>query len=292
MGPSRNGQTHASPGAHARFMAAAGGGPGAKTATAGPKFDSYVGMILHASMLRKIAPASFALLLTACPDKSGGTDSDSQGSESGSGGSSTTAVEPTSGGSVDSGTTAGGATEGGATEGMSGTTTEAGPTTGGDAPELMSSCMDACAHIIECVPGLPGPIEDCMAGCLETWGGPECGQTGVDFLQCLIGMNCKQLQAYVEQDKAGVCAGAAEAAEAVCDGGSSTCVMGGGAGMGECSVSRECDGTVEELQCNGELCTCVVDGVPGESCKDAGVCPMDLDGQIFAAETCCGWVWS
>ena len=249
-------------------------------------------MTLNSSMLRRFAPLSLALLMAACADKSGGTDSDSQGTESGTGGSSTTAVEPTTGGSIDAGTTAGGMTDGMSETGtLPGSTTEPSPTTGGGGAELMTSCMDACGHIFECVANLPGTVEDCMAGCLEQWGGPDCGQAGIDLLQCLVGMNCKQLQAYVEQDKAGVCAGVADAADAVC-GGASTCSMGGSVGMNDCSVSRECDGSVEELQCNGELCTCVVDGTPGESCMDMGVCALELDGQIAAAEACCGWVWS
>lgn len=248
-------------------------------------------MILNSSRLRNIAPLSLALLMTACPDKSSETDSDSQGTGSGTGGSSTTAVDPTTGGGTDAG-----ATDGGMTGGMSETTAQPGsttePTTGGVDADTMTACMAACGHILECVQGLPGTIEDCMAGCLEEYGGPECGQAGLDFLQCLVEMNCTQLQAYVDDDQPGMCAGAAEAADAVC-GGSSVCSMGSGAGMGECSVSRECDGSVEEFRCNGETCTCVIDGTPGEeSCPDQGVCEMDIDGQIAAAEACCGWVWS
>jgi len=57
-------------------------------------------------------------------------------------------------------------------------------------------------------------------------------------------------------------------------------------------VSRECDGTVEDFQCDGETCTCVVDGEAGEGCEDVGVCALDLEGQIVAAQSCCGWDWS
>jgi hypothetical protein len=270
-------------------VAAADDGPGAKTATAGAEFDRYADMTLNSSMLRRIAPLSLVLVTAACVDKASGTDSDSQGSESGTGGSSTTAVQPTSGGTAD-----GGSTGGGLTGGMSDTGVEpgsTGQTTGGGDAELMGSCMDACGHIFECVMNLPGTVDDCMAGCVEQWGGPGCGQAGIDLLQCLVGMSCKQLQAYVEDDKAGVCAGLADAADAVC-GGASTCSMGGGEGMGVCSVSRECDGSIEELQCDGTTCTCVVDGTPGESCEDTGVCAMAFDGQVAAAEACCGWVWS
>lgn len=254
-------------------------------------------------MLRKLAPfslASFsfaslslALLLLGCGDKASGTDSEGEGTGSGTDGASTTVALPTSG-ATDAGATDGGAT-GGMSDGVSetgvpGSTTGPEPTTGGASPDLMSSCMDACAHIIECVPDLPGTVDDCMAGCLETWGGPDCGQAGLDLLACLVDMNCKQLQAYAEDDKPGVCAGAAEAADAVC-GGAATCSMGGSAGMNECSVSRECDGVVEELQCDGETCVCVIDGEPGASCADEGVCALALDGQITAAEACCGFAW-
>lgn len=257
----------------------------------GPEFDRYGGMKLHSSMLRNMAPFSLALVMLACGDKGGGTDSDSQGT---GGGSSTTAVVPTSGAATDGGATDGGATAGGMSDGVSetgapGSTTE--PTTGGGAPELMTSCTDACAHIFECVMDLPGTMEDCVAGCLDQWGGPGCGQAGVDLLECLKGMNCKQLAAYVEQDKAGACAEAADAADAVCGGGGGTCSMIGSAGMNECSVGQECGGVVEELQCDGTTCTCVVDGEPGATCPDEGVCAETLEGQISAAQACCGFAW-
>lgn len=244
-------------------------------------------------MLRTIASLSVALALTACPDKGSETESDSQGS--GTGGSSSTTVEPTTGGTGDTGTTAGGMSEGMSetTAEPGTTTTEPNPTTGGGSEDLMASCMAACGHIFECVQGLPGTIDDCMAGCIDQWGGPECGQAGLDFLDCLIGMNCKQVQGYIEDDEPGMCAAAAEAADAVCDGGGGQiCEMSGGGGQGECSVSRDCGDGVEEFACDGELCTCIVDGVPGESCMDTGVCDLDIDAQGAAAEACCGWVWS
>ena len=253
-------------------------------------------MQLNSSLLRRIAPLSLALLLAACVDKSSETDSDgpSTGTGSGTDGmSSATAVEPTTGGSADAGTTG--------TGGMSGTTVEPGSTTvepgtttvsetGGDA-ELEGLCTEVCEHIIECVPDLPGSVEDCRAGCLDQWGTPECGQAGIDLLQCMDAMNCMQLQAYIDDDEPGMCAAAAEAADAVCDG-SSDCIMGASAGGTECAVSRECDGLAEEYQCDGATCTCVTNGEPGESCEDVGVCPLDLEEQIAAGEACCGWDWS
>lgn len=264
---------------------------GARAATAGPEFDRYAAMLLNSSMLRNIAPLSLALVMLGCGDKSSGTDSEGQGTGSGSDGESTTVVVPTSG-ATDAEATAGGMSDGVSETGVPpDSTTGPDATTGGSgSPELMSSCMDACAHIFECVADLPGTIEDCMGGCLDQWGGAACGQAGIDLLECLAGMNCKQVEAYVNEDKAGVCAEAADAADAVC-GGTSTCSMGGSAGMNECSVSRECDGVVEELQCDGTTCTCVVDGEPGESCPDEGVCAQELDGQMAAAVECCGFAW-
>lgn len=172
------------------------------------------------------------------------------------------------------------------------TTAEPGTSTGGDTGEDVGMvCMAVCEHIFECVADLPGTVADCHDGCVDEWGDPSCGQAGVALLECLLGMNCGQLAAFVEDDQAGVCGGAAEDADAVC-GGSSVCEMGGGAGGSKCSVSRECDGTVEDFQCDGETCTCVVDGEAGEGCEDVGVCALDLEGQIVAAQSCCGWDWS
>jgi hypothetical protein len=120
------------------------------------------------------------------------------------------------------------------------TRAEPGASTGADTGEDVGKvCMAACEHIFECVMDLPGTLADCRDGCIDEWGPPRCGQAGVDLLQCLIGMTCEQLMAYVEDDRPGVCGGAAEAAE-VC-GGTSSCVMGGGAG-GNGRGARSADG--------------------------------------------------
>lgn len=224
--------------------------------------------------------ASFALVCWGCADRSSGSDSEGQSSGgSDATGMSTTAVEPTG-------------ADASATAGASETTMDAsGGSDSGADPEVMMACVAACEHIFACVKDLPGSLEDCLGGCVETWGHPSCGQAGLDFLRCLTEMNCKQLGAYIEQDRPGMCAEAAEAADAAC-GGDEVCAMNGGAGEGRCSLGRECEGRTEEIQCDGETCRCVVDGEPGEGCADMGVCALELEAQVAAAQACCGWDWS
>ncbi len=253
-------------------------------------------MFLNSSLFRRITPLSLALLLAACTDKSTETDSGLSAGSMTDGSSGTTAVVPTTGG-----------TDAGATGGMSGTTAEPdsttvepdsttvepGTSTGGDA-EIGGLCMDVCEHIFKCVIGVPGTLEDCQAGCIDEWGTPECGQAGIDLLQCMEAMNCKQLQDYIEDDKPGMCGEAAAAADAVCGEGSGCTIQGvDGDGGPECSMSRMCgDGVLEAFECDGMTCTCAVDGEPSGSCEDVGVCPLNLEEQMAAGEACCGWDWS
>ena len=263
-------------------------------------------MTLNFLELRLVASASLVVALAGCPGKPGETDTDGEGSSSAgssaadetTAGHGTTSGAPTTGADSEAGSgTSGG---GGATDGDETTAATTGPgtTTSADTgtsdtgvdPAIDAACTAGCQHIFECEQGLPGTIEDCKIGCLESWGAPSCGDAGVTFLQCLAGMTCPELIAYIEMDEPGVCAEAAEAADAACGG--QVCEMSAGGGQGECSIGRDCGDGLQELQCDGTTCTCFDAGVPGESCEDEGVCALDVDAQSAVAQTCCGWDWS
>lgn len=250
--------------------------------------------------LGTISAFLFIAGLTGCaPKEPGETDSASEGSagDTTATAGDDTGATPTTGGDGHS-STGGGATEsaGSATTEPPGTTTEgpdtetAGTETGGGSAIEMA-CAKACAHIFECDKNLPGTPGDCNMGCVASWGGPECGDVGVAFIDCLTAMSCPELVAYLEKDEPGVCAEEAEAAEAVCVAGTCDMTFGTDGGM-MCSIGRDCGDGVQDFECDGTTCTCVEDGVPGEACEDEGVCAMDPDAQAAVAQACCGWDWS
>lgn len=255
-------------------------------------------MTLNWRGLGTISAFLFTTGFAGCaPKEPGETDSASSGSAGDSTAGDSTGVTPTSGGDGHS-STGGGATESAGSEtaepGTSTTAepgTETGSTETGGGSAIEVACAKGCAHIFECDKDLPGTPADCNEGCVESWGGPECGDLGVAFIECLAAMSCPELVAFLEKDEPGVCADEAEAADAVCTAGTCEMTAGGGRG-GMCSIGRDCGDGLQDFRCDGTTCTCVEDGVPGESCEDEGVCAMDTEVQAAVAQSCCGWDWS
>lgn len=272
---------------------------------------TYFHMICRVACL-----AAGVSMLTACPGKEGETDSgtgtttgDATTETSGTGtpttgGSTTGATEtggtmsgtmsdsttgqPTTGGTM-GGTTTGDTTTAGTTEAT--TDTSAGSTTGVVPPELDASCMVACDKFFECVDPPPFPdIDSCKGECSAAPGDTaECLDAYVALNNCMGTLNCQQFNNAFMNEDFGPCTDEFDAMMMTCQG--EVCEGFGGVGPDGCSIGQQCpEQPMEEYSCEGDTCTCLIDGQPtGMSCPAAGFCDMQFDAQAAAAFACCGF---
>ena len=260
------------------------------------------------STYRAASLAAAVLLLSGCPDKEEGTATDSgSGSvtDGGTGGMSTTSAtdgvvtgstsdNPTGGGTM-------GGTEGGAstsgdpqTSGNPGTTS-AGTTGGVVDPAVEASCEMACDKFFAC-PGLPPVYPDkaaCVVDCtsnVDPGADQACVDASVAFNDCIASFTCDELSTALMTEDLGKCADAQAAIDMVCVG--NTCEgFGSSDGANACSVGQSCPNMpMQEYSCDGDTCTCLVDGVSnGTTCPAGGFCQLDTPGQNQAALDCCGF---
>jgi len=248
--------------------------------------------------------------LAACPGKEQETASGSEGSsgggsesESSVGTMASTSGAPTTGGTL-------GGSEGGSTGTTTTTTTTSGDpsstsatsaegsstgfsssgSTGGTIPpELDAACMAACDKIFECVDQPPFPSVDvCKQNCAMGVEGADCIAASVEFNTCLGTLTCPQIIDALMNEQLGPCTDALDALQTAC----AACEGFGSVGMGGCSVGQQCpDMPPVEYQCEGNTCTCLVDGMPtGMTCPANGVCNQGGDAVTMAANECCGFM--
>ncbi len=245
---------------------------------------------------RKALP--LALLVLACTPKPGDTNDDTTAASST--GDGTTAAD-TSGSTASPTTGDGGLSETSATATVPATTGDPDPTatdtatdttdpnttdpTGG--PDLPTACEAMCTAMDNCFEEPEQPHDVCVSDCVNSFAGPECPAVAAAFWQCVAGLTCEELLKFIDEGPTDKCIDEFGAVDEVC----SECgIIGQGDGESNCSIGRECEVT-EEYVCEGETCTCTVNGEPGKSCPAEGFCMAGFDAQEKMAQTCCGWVW-
>lgn len=256
--------------------------------------------------------AAAALLLTACEGKPGDTDGATETSP-GSTSTGTTSEGPTTGTAdttdTDTGGTMGGtsttspttgepgtSTMGGQTTADATTTTSAGTTTdtgtgttGGPTDEdLAEACLAACEKFFACIDNPPFPnVEACMNECGMAAGEEaSCVEAYTALNNCLAGLDCPQFEDAFVNEEFGPCTDEFEALDGACP----VCEGFGGGGPDGCSIGQQCSNQpLQEYVCEGDTCTCMVDGQAQKSCPADGFCALGFEAQAEAANSCCGF---
>ena len=161
--------------------------------------------------------------------------------------------------------------------------------TGEDAPTDVELCQAGCAYETACDAGYP--LDACMSDCLYNLGVfdavPECDEAWHTVVACL-----GELQSCNPTMLPAGCGMAAETA-AMCEDEYSCSIAGGGpVGGPECEVAEQCGSAPpRSIACDGEVCTCSVDGEVTGECPARGICEAveDLGGLADAALECCGF---
>lgn len=200
----------------------------------------------------------------------------------------TTAATDASATTTDATTTAG--TTAGTTTSTPTTTagTAAGTTAGttGDAGSIAESCEAACMTFVGCFPDAYESMAECVAFCVEDTApepDPACHAATVAFNECLGGASCRDLEGEV-------CEAEFVALEGACGGGEEVCSIGVGGDAGSCGISETCPDSSRALECEGELCRCLEDGIEVATCQN-DVCVDEIDHDTLSqkALACCGW---
>ncbi|MFZ6182858.1 hypothetical protein [Nannocystis pusilla] len=226
--------------------------------------------------------------LTACPaGEPVTTDTDATaGSEATT---DTTSAGPTS----TTETTASTSTDGGATEPATdsdtdATTEEPDTTTGGVVPpELDAACESLCEKFIACdwEPQYRD-VASCKLDCASNTPGGMCVAPAVALYQCVGGLTCEELEA----EEWPTCAAEEDALPEAC--GEPDCQnLGASAGPDSCSYGYACpNAPAEEIVCEGDTCTCLVDGEAMGTCgASEGFCDLEPYEKADIAFECCGF---
>lgn len=152
---------------------------------------------------------------------------------------------------------------------------------GDSGDDVEQACTATCEIYEQCL----GPIPDCVSWCIDYTLGfdDQCIELELELLGCLAGLTCEELMKFYEQeDESAQCLAEADAS---CGGGCGEVIFGG-ADPGVCSVSTSCEGQTEySVDCDGQICTCYVDGEPtGTTCPTSVVCD-EPSVETYAA--CC-----
>ena len=254
-----------------------------------PGWYARASVIIHRVRPRLIL-LPLALLLPACPDDKGTTDTTTASSgttDSTVGMSSAPTTGDVSVTNSESSDLSEGLSSGSSAATEAGTSTTAESTTGDtDIPGL---CSSLCMRSDECMLGFDP--DDCAVGCTgdhdHTEG--ECRDAAVTYLGCLVDMTCEQLQTFFNTDDPGPCAQqsanySTTCSDVVCRSGAS-----GNPDGTECQVTVTCpDQPLQAMQCDTETCTCLTDGKPTGMCPADGVC-MNLATAPLKTLDCCGF---
>jgi hypothetical protein len=179
----------------------------------------------------------------------------------------------------------------GATEPMTGGDTDSttgDSTTDGMVPtELDAACESLCEKFIECdwEPQY-SDVESCKVECFSDTPGGVCMAPSVALYACIGGLTCEEL---LSQDWVS-CAAEEDAlpeecAEPDCEN------LGSSEGPDTCSYGYACaNSPAQEIRCEGDTCTCLVDGEPTGTCGSSeGFCDLEPYDKGDIAFECCGF---
>lgn len=251
--------------------------------------------------------ASTALLLACTPksaETAGDTDTSSaqtDGAEVTSAthgapttGAGTTTAGPTTGPSHTAASSAEDTATGPATSTSTdtGTGTDTGDDTAGGG--LPGACAAICMRWDMCDPGSAGPVDACIADCLDGVDVPSaCAMATAAAWSCIAGLPCAEALKFLtpEGEPPTSCLREQQAADDACfDPGCGGEVSGGD---DFCELEQDCGDKVQNFHCDiqANVCTCTEDGVPGNQCPADGFCDLAPDEQRAAITACCMWVW-
>ena len=250
--------------------------------------------------LRRIL--AFAALLAACSPKpadtagdagtTGTTGAATDGAEatSATGPVPTTAVDPStsSAGPTSAPPPATSADDSDSVGSLGGTsTTDPGDDT--DGPALPVVCADGCILWDTCDPGSVGLLKDCIQACIEqSTGTPECAAASVDQWSCVAGLSCEEALKFLDGPPTS-CLEQLEATEGACELTDCGGEIGGDGTV--CELELDCNGLLQRIECDLDVCTCTENGAPGKECPADGFCAAEPDAQHAAVNACCGFGW-
>lgn len=204
----------------------------------------------------------------------------------------TTSAGPTSTTETTAPTSTDGATDGATeatTDGDTDATTEDTDTTTGGvvSPELDAACESLCEKFIACdwEPQYRD-VDSCKLDCAGNTPGGMCIAPSVALYQCVGGLTCEELLAEAWP----TCAAEEEALPEAC--GEPDCQnLGSSAGPDSCSFGYQCpDSGAQEIACEGDTCTCLVDGEAMGTCgASEGFCDLEPYDKADIAFECCGF---
>lgn len=212
---------------------------------------------------------------TESTDASGGQTTDMSGSETGE----QTTGETTDGTTSDD--TKGSETTDDPTKGS-----ETDTDTGGGDP-LEDSCAAACEAFAACE---QIDIDECTAGCIGEFKdeSKECIEAVIGANKCFSQLTCEEIET---EEPPFPCEAEEMQAEAVCGTGEECSIgVGMGQGIGQCEVFYECEFDSYGMVCEGQICTCNMNGEKVGMCQNENYCGQLGEGQeVELMVSCCGF---
>ena len=137
---------------------------------------------------------------------------------------------------------------------------------------------------------LADDVAACTAACTSELGGATgaCLTAIEAYLECVVGMSCAQLEAFLVLGDAGKCSAAVGDADVACAGGGpGECTVEVAGNPSMCSLVEQCPGEPTfTLTCDKTECVCAVGGVETASCPSGGVCTMQEQLSIKVGDCC------
>lgn len=196
-------------------------------------------------------------------------------------------VDPTTGPTESMGdTTTGDVTTGAILGSTTDVTTQDPSTTGAVLPDAAEICEQFCGRLVAC--DLDGSFDGCP--CYPEFLAPFCVDEWRDVAVCFEEATCADLGSGDSP-----CWMMYEHAYSKCEYGEDGCeifaVVGGGPlpPPGACRLAKEClDIPTEELDCDVDTCTCMIDGAIVGTCPNSDKCEGDDPAVYSKFDACCG----
>jgi len=158
--------------------------------------------------------------------------------------------------------------------------------TGLDAPPLAESCASFCEFSQGCIPNPYPDLESCLWSCTRHDDQPtECVDSLSLNFACLSELTCSEYGDALMGNSTSCDSSAALIGEN-CD----LCPFTTLTETNNCSMVQACAGESEMAYvCEGEICTCLVDGEPQAECPKKDLCDQDFGTRAASANACCGF---